>query len=340
MDKTLNEFTPIFLDEFEYIWNETLQKLKYNQNQLVIGNRLRPQICLWGYLSLYPNIEVTNISLSNIASVSVSIEMIHKASLLLDDWIDCDSERHGKPTFHKEYSPQETVLVALNLISFSMYRLKSIFQGSNKKLPIHYFICLETLLNTIYSMARGALDEIRLNNDTLYCTDVINNISSMETSKIISNSLLLGYYVGLNEKTPDPIIEKHFNQIGETCGYIFQVMNDLEAFSNPQKLLSHKGNLNYDVLNNRKNIAIAALYETANANDKRKLQSAPNENIYPLIEKYHIINLFKDQLNDLYISLFNDVSALVKENISIEWINGFQYFLNYIKTYGENRLKK
>ena len=230
MDKTLNEFTPIFLDEFEHIWNETLQKLKYNQNQLVIGNRLRPQICLWGYLSLYPNIEVTNISLSNIASVSVSIEMIHKASLLLDDWIDCDSERHGKPTFHKEYSPQETVLVALNLISFSMYRLKSIFQGSNKKLPIHYFICLETLLNTIYSMARGALDEIRLNNDTLYCTDVINNISSMETSKIISNSLLLGYYVGLNEKTPDPIIEKHFNQIGETCGYIFQVMKLLQQF--------------------------------------------------------------------------------------------------------------
>lgn len=340
MDTTLNEFTPIFLNEFERIWNETLQELKYDQAQLIIGNRLRPQICLWGYLSLYPNIEVTNTSISNIASVSVSIEMIHKASLLLDDWIDCDSERHGKPTFHKEYSPQETVLVALNLISISMYRLKSIFQGSNKKLPIHYFICLDTLLNTIYSMAYGAINEIRLNNDTLYCTDVINNISNMETSKIIGNSLLLGYYVGLGEKNPDPIIVKHFSQIGETCGYIFQVMNDLEAFSNPEKLLSHKGNLNYDVSNNRKNIAIATLYETANAFDKRKLKTAPNENLYSLIEKYHIINLFKDQLEDLCKSLFDNVSALVKENISIEWISGFQYFLNYIKTYGENRLKK
>lgn len=340
MDKTLNKFTPIFLDEFERVWNETLQELKYNQAQLVMGNRLRPQICLWGYLSLYPHIEITRTSLSNIASVSVSIEMIHKASLLLDDWIDCDSERHGKPAFHREYSSQETVLVALNLISFSMYRLKSIFQDSNKKLPIHYFICLDTLLDTISSMARGALEEIRLNNDTLYCTDVINNISKLETSKIIGNSLLLGYYVGLNEKNPNPVIEKHFNQIGNTCGYIFQVMNDLEAFSNPQKLLSHKGSLNYDVLNNRKNIAIAALYEIANVKDKEELKTTPNENLYPLIEKYRIINLLKYQLNDLYKSLIDDTAALVNQNISPEWINSFQYFLNYIKIYGENRLKK
>lgn len=340
MTKDLNEFTPIFLNEFEYIWHEILQELKYNQAQLVIGNRLRPQICLWGYLSLYPNIELTRASLSNIASISVSIEMIHKASLLLDDWIDNDNERHGKPAFHTEYPPQETVLVALNLIGLSMYRLKSIFQGSNKKLPTHYFICLDTLLDTIYSMAQGALRELQLDTDTLYCTTTIQNISELETSKIIGNSLLLGYYAGLNKHEPNPIIEKQFKQIGENCGYIFQVMNDLEAFSNPQKLLSHKGNLNCDVLNNRKNIAIAALYETASPKDKKKLKMAPNENLYPLTEKYHIIDLFKDQLNDLYKKLINDVSSLVDENISIEWVNSFQYFLNYIKTYGENRLKK
>ena len=102
----------------------------------------------------------------------------------------------------------------------------------------------------------------------------------------------------------------------------------------------YEGNLNYDVLNNRKNIAIVTLYEIANTKDKKKLKTTPNENLYPLIEKYHIINLLKDQLNDLYKSLIDDISMLKNENISLEWINSFQYFLNYIKTYGENRLKK
>jgi len=108
-----------------------------------------------------------------------------------------------------------------------------------------YFLCLDTLIDTIYSMANGALKELNLNVANIYNIESIQEITQLETSAIIGNSMLIGYYTGLAEKGPNSIIVDKFKLIGDMCGYIFQTMNDLEIFSNPQKF-PHSQLLSFD----------------------------------------------------------------------------------------------
>lgn len=337
--KTINEkITDLFLKEFDQHWKRMLNCINSHQIQLIQGNRLRPQICLWGYMATQSFKE--DLSFDLIAAVSVSIEMIHKASLMLDDWIDEDCERHGMPAFHTQYSPQNTVITALTIIGFSLKRLKQIIPNSAANLPRYYFLCLDTLIDTIYSMAEGALKEMCLNETNIYDTKTIKKITQLETSEIIGNSMLIGYYTGLNQSIPDPLIVDSFKEIGDMCGYIFQTMNDLEIFSNPHKLYAHKGNLNPDILKKRKNIAIAALYDIANKHDKKMLTNNIENNLLPLMKKYCVSELLTHQLNDVYKQLQKNVFGLVETGISRDWVNNYLCFLEYVKKFGEDRLKQ
>ncbi len=336
--KTFYErITTAFLNEFDSYWIEMLETINCKQIQLIQGNRLRPQICLWGYLATLSFNEKQSLEL--IASVSVSIEMIHKASIMLDDWIDEDCERHGNPAFHTEYSPQNTVITALTIIGFSLKRLKQIIPNTSLNLPHYYFLCLDTLIDTIYSMADGALKELNLNVANIYNIESIQEITQLETSAIIGNSMLIGYYTGLAEKGPNSIIVDKFKLIGDMCGYIFQTMNDLEIFSNPQKLYAHKGNFNSDITKKRKNIAIATLYDVASSNDK-KIIAHKQENLLYFMKKYNISEILKYQLLDIYNLLKKNVFELEEIGISKGWINNFLCFLDYIKNFGEDRLKQ
>ena len=146
--------TKSFLNNFDIFWTDTINSIGLDSAQLKIGNRLRPQICLWGYLATVDSYDVATNDYSYIANIAVSIELVHKASLLIDDWIDDDSERHGNPAFHIEYSPQHAVLCALNMIGCAMDRLESAFTD-NIVLPHNYYLCLKAVLKTVCSMARS-----------------------------------------------------------------------------------------------------------------------------------------------------------------------------------------
>lgn len=334
-----NNLTDIFLKEFDKHWGEALATVQCQQIQLIQGNRLRPQICLWGYLSAFQSTKKAAESISAIASVSVSIELIHKASIMLDDWIDDDRERHGVPTFHTEYSPQDTVITSLTIIGLALKRLKNLVPDPTQKLPHYYFMCIGTLIDTIYAMAQGALKELRLNSDTMYDVENVKDVMQLETAQIIGDSMIVGYYVGIDKSSPDSLVIDSFKKIGDMCGYIFQAMNDLEVFSNPKKLYAHKGNLNSDIIKSRKNIAIAMLYDVSSRSDKSLLRQNPQKNLQGLMKKYHITESILFQLNDLFTQAKHIVYNMGNYGISNEWIEGFISFLDYIKEFGEERLK-
>ena len=339
MSDKFESITMAFLREFDYYWNDMLKVIGYNQIQLSSGNRLRPQICLWGFLATKTNLDEIMSELPHIASVSVSLEMIHKASILLDDWLDEDKVRHGQPAFHTEFPSQDTILVALNIIALSMARLRDGIEETSVILPHHYFTCLDTVLNTIYAMARGALKELRLKGMDFYNSNTIKEIIQLETAEIIGNCLLLGYYTGIKENEGNIHIENIFKQIGDQCGYLFQAMNDLEAFSNPQKLCFHKGNLNSDIMKQRKNIGVAMLYELANNSDKKKLVSSLANNLYPLMKKYDVVTVLRRQLNAIYENVLLEIDEIQTYGIPLEWCVGFKEFWTYVKKFGESRLE-
>lgn len=339
MTEKFKTITIKFLEEFDLSWNKMLEIIGYNQIQLSSGNRLRPQICLWGFLAAKSDFDNIIPELSHIASVSVSLEMIHKASILIDDWLDEDEVRHGQSAFHTEFSLQDTILVALNMISLSTVRLKNEFDKTSVKLPHHYFTCLDIVLETIYAMAKGALKELRLGELDFYNSAKIKEIIQLETAEIIGNCLLVGYYTSIKEDRKNIHVENFLKQIGDQCGYLFQAMNDLEAFSNPQKLFSYKGNLNSDIVKQRKNIGVAMLYELSNRHDKKLLVNSLEENLFPLMKKYDIVSILKKQLNALYENVLHEIDGIQAFGIPFEWCVGFKEFWAYVKKYSESRLE-
>jgi len=330
--------TKDFLRCFDVYWSNMLNTLDNHQAQLVSGNKLRPQICLWGYLATIPPDDVSSQSYDYIANVAVSIEMIHKASLLLDDWLDNDNERHGKPAFHTEFDPQYSVVFALNLIGYAMYRLEEVFPASIT-LPHHYYLCLDTIVKTINSMAKGALKELQFQPDDIFSNDKVREITQLETAEIIGNSMLLGYYAGVGENR-NHLIETQFKKIGDQCGYLFQALNDLEVFESPKLLEQHKGSLNYDLLIHRKNLAITILYEVASPADRVLLKNADKDKLTSLMKKYRIVETMKRELHCVNDNIILFCAELRSKGLPAEWCEGLNWFLGYVKKFAEERLKK
>ena len=328
--------TECFLQKFDIYWIRALNELGTQQAQLVSGNRLRPQICLWGYLATISPNEACSHNFDQIADIAVSIELIHKASLLLDDWIDNDQERHGQLAFHSEHSPQYAVLFALKMIGFSMSRLENTFSDS-VVLPHHYNLCLNTLIKTIYSMAKGAVEELNLQKMDLFDSKKIREIIQLETAEILGNSMLIGYYAGVgNERNMQ--IEKIFKEQGDQCGYLFQALNDLEAFENPIQLKKHKGAINLDLFLGRKNLAISTLYQVANEKDRTRLLQVNEAELISLIQKYHIIESLKEELKSVYNNILSTGMTLQSVGLPKEWCEGLRWFLSQVKEYAETRL--
>ena len=328
--------TQMFLVKFEELWSVAVNSINIDGEQLKGGNRLRPQICLWGYLLTINPSRVQEHDYTMIANVAVSIELVHKALLLIDDWIDNDSERHGKRAFHIEYSPQQAVLSALNMIGYAMDRLDGVF--ANHITPSHnYYLCLNTLVKTVHSMAEGALAELRLENLDFFNRGKIEEIMQLETAEILGNSMLLGYYAGVGANVSKHI-EKKLKEFGDKCGYLFQAFNDMEAFANPQKLVTHKGGWNLDYQSRRKNIAVVTLFELANERDRKAILESNESSLLRLMEKYQVLNTLKRELDNLYGNLIESCFADFSNDIPDYWAHGLRNFLIYIKEFAEERL--
>lgn len=256
----MNTYNDLFIEfesKFNEYWYSLMDSSFFRQEQFLLGNRLRPKIVFAGYLAAKSHSDISKNDIELVSKLSLSMELIHKASIILDDLIDDDPKRHGKPTFHKEYGSNITYMFAANLLSISIKNLDDYISDLPdtdvlRKKGIHL------LAQTMYDMSLGEVKELQLDSINKFNKALIKNIISLETVPLIRNSLLLGYYAGDNY---DEKVEKALRNIGDTCGYVFQILNDLEPFCNSDKLIAHKGRLNMDLQSDKKNIALALLYE-------------------------------------------------------------------------------
>ena len=311
-DCIMGDASTDFLSMFEHKWKEELSfhKLPYcNASQILVGNRLRPIILAWGYY-----INTKSINHEFILDYAICIELIHKASILLDDLIDNDKKRHGLKTFHIEYSQAETILYAIFLIN------RSITIMHQKDMEKNSFYT-SMLLKTINNMSIGGIKEICI--ESLLNIQDVTDIINLETTSLIENSFLLGYM--LSDKTNGSIMEEVFN-IGHLCGYCFQVLNDIEPFLAPDINQKYKGFTNNDFSRNRKNIVIAYLYGACSQYERKRIVNNNFENINNLISKYKIIDLILDDINFKMDSIKK--SAISLYNTNLTYYSDFIQFLN------------
>lgn len=328
-----------FIEAFNKNWADLMDELFFQQEQFISGNRLRPYILFVGYLASKSNFQVENSEYDKISKLSLCIELIHKSSLILDDLIDGDPARHGKITFHMEHGFENTMMFAINLLSVSVQKMNQLI-SENTEYTVLKEKGIDLLSQTMYDMSLGELKEMNLNDKERYNYKKIEEIINLETSPLIANSLLLGYYAGNGH---DKIVENILQSIGYECGYIFQVMNDLEAFCQQEKLKKHKGRLNTDIVYAKKNIILTLLYGLISEKEKKQLASASSEDkindllIY-YFNRYKIRDSFMREVELVHTNINQQITELETHGIHTSWCELFRSFINTIIEECINRL--
>lgn len=225
-----------YTDCFNEKWKDFIKSfnMKYaSSKQLVIGNRIRPYLVLWGFSLGKESMDSTYYDFC--ANLSISLEGIHKASVIVDDIVDGDTKRRGVNCLHIEYSEYESVFFAVCLLSQSVKQI-------NECIKEHESLSLKNsavtmLCDVIFDMCAGALMEMNINDNQRKNLNHIQEIIQLETVSLLKNCLLIGY---LASGCQDTKKEECIKNIGQKCGYIFQVINDLEPFCNPDYIIKLK----------------------------------------------------------------------------------------------------
>lgn len=319
-----------FSDCFNKRWQNQLDQLAKpysNALQLRIGNHLRPKLTCWG--TAFNTKSVDELDVQKAAEIASYIEMLHKASILIDDMIDRDDARHGQAAFHKEFSKDDTMVFAVLLLAKGAAGINNIFKDSTKHAQ-----AVALYADTIANMATGCLEELSLDSESKFSIQKIRRIIHLETTTLITNSLLLGYWSNHDGSNKLNEIDSDINNIGNNCGYIFQILNDLEPFSANGKNIAHKKSLNIDIVRERKNIAVAYIYGAATskerANIMRKKDEELQEYVLGLYDKYSVGDAIKNEAYALERETMKIVDLLEKKCANLDCVRDFRRFVREI----------
>lgn len=300
--------------------------------QLRIGSHLRPLLVYWGGALGAEKVEKMRIE--DITELAICIEILHKTSIIVDDLIDGDIQRHSKSAFHIQFSPDETIIFAVYMLGTAFAK---IFALSQK------YAFLQTPFVTMYAqtlceMATGCLSELTLTQEKRYNYETIVTIMQKETSTLIKNSFLMGFLTNDNlDQNVIVIIER----IGEKVGYLFQAMNDMEPFCDDRNLTQHKGTLNFDFNRSRKNIVLPYIYGRCSISEKNKLledKKVDTTLLLNLYQKYQIGSIIKDDLDNIQRQLEIHFSELEKMQVNQMCLTDFKRFYYEIMQIAKKRL--
>ncbi len=327
-----------FIQFYQKNWDELLSDIYYKTELLNYGHKLRPRLVYWGFRAGEHN-PITDRDFNAVSRVAISIELVHKTSELLDDYIDGDTARHGMESFHITHGPERTMIYSLNILCRALKIINNVFldyidDSTYSKLSI------KIIVQTLEDMTLGVLKELDMNsNIDMVSIAEIQEIMHLETSSLITNSLLVGLLLTQNT---DPATISLFESIGHDLGYIFQTLNDLEPFCSNRNN-DHKGSLNTDISRNRKNVCIPFMYTYLSAKEKRVLKKCDLGNrdhyLLMLFEKYSIKQKLFEDISNIVCGIHSNIDKISPQSVNPIWIESFHYFVDSIISVSKKRLE-
>lgn len=328
----------LFIQFYEKNWKELLSDTYYKTELLSYGHKLRPRLVYWGFRAGESK-QLTDRDYDAVSKVAISIELVHKTSELLDDYIDGDTARHGMESFHITHGPERTMIFSLNILCRALKIINNVFidyidDSNYSKLSI------KLIVQTLEDMTLGVLRELDLHNniDMIELND-IQEIMNLETASLITNSLLVGLL--LSQNTDEETVSL-FTEIGTDLGYIFQTLNDLEPFCS-QKNNDHKGSLNTDISRNRKNVCVPFMYVYLTHKEKKELSTCSIENrdsyLLTLFEKYSIKEKLLKEISNVMSNIHTNIDKISPQTVNPIWIKSFHNFVDSVISVSEKRLE-
>lgn len=330
-----------FLNIFKSNWEKHIQTFpeRYvKSKQLNIGTRFRPLLLCWGYVIAKESLTIEE--KNDVSRLAIYLELLHKATLLIDDLIDDDSERNGVVSFHSEYSNHEAVLFAIFLLGNGLNQLVDVLEGSNVSKELNSIV--KMYAKAIQDMSQGVLEELTLEKLDLMSISNTKRMIELQTIALVKNGLLTGYKFGNGPIEDYQTVEN----IGYDCGYIFQVLNDLEPFSSRSLNMEHKGKTNSDFERSRKNAIVPFIVNSLQRKEKRMLEESlrnniPEDDISQLLYSYYSRNqIIEEVLENLLLvreNLLNNFDQLDKRKAKINCIHEFTGFINHVFKVGLKR---
>ena len=321
-----------FVQFYKKNWAKMMEQSYYKSENIDWGHCLRPRLVYWGFLAGSQS-SLLDEQLDSIAKVAVCIEFVHKASLLLDDFIDKDTMRHGEVSFYVSHGVEKTVMFTIHLLCMSLKELTDVFYKCSLE-GSFYYKSMTSLIRTLYNMSLGVLMELDLSSLDLANVEKIKEIMDLETSSLIENSILLGYFLS-GDNVLD--VEQTLEQIGSKIGFAFQVLNDLEPFCS-QKNEAHKGSQNTDVSRNRKNICFPVLMGLLSKRERVKVVDESDDYLIYLFEKYNVKQILIDDVHNMLFGIQSELIRLTPIIKRENWGNLFMQFVASVISVFENRL--
>lgn len=326
-----------FINLFQAQWEEHIKSFpaRYQTGkQLILGSRFRPVLVSWGYL--LSGGEFNEDDRAEVAKLAVYVELLHKATLLIDDLIDQDDTRNGEESFHVEFSDNEAILFAIYLMGDCLKKLSVATARAHTEKG--YPEIIELLGEAIKDMSLGAIEEVISPGDQLASFAKAKRIIELQTIALIKNGLLTGYKYGRGEIHYVDTIDS----LGYDCGYLFQVLNDLEPFLGADLNALHKGTVNFDVLRSRKNITVAFISDRLSSSERDRLHVSIGS-ADPLLPshlngwflKYDVLNSILENLRDVQKSIGTNINSLP---LDVQRRSDFYAFVNYVLSVALGRI--
>jgi geranylgeranyl diphosphate synthase type I len=279
------------------------------------GKRLRPMCMVYGFASLQEEKE-------RIIPPSTSCELVHSASLILDDAMDEDVVRHGKTTFNAIYADR-----CLRTLNFDLDAYKDGREWINKRSIMHLFNLQRIIFRYSYGISVLASNFMyAMSEETLLESDFV------QEKKMHALDLHRRMYLELNEGQLTDIFfenkrcyeEEYFSMILKKTGILFVYpirigllfaeapdCTMLDGYSRPMSqsfqirddILGTFGETtgkpqDSDIKEGKRTLLVIKAYEGADESEKERLDAV-------LGDKYAT----KDDVNDIK-EIFEDTGAL------------------------------
>ena len=319
-----------FISAYEKTWTRVMADTYFPSEKMDVGHKLRPRLVYWGFL--YRNSTPNTEEYEAIGKLAVSIELIHKASLLIDDYIDRDTARHGRPAFYTEHGVERTIIYSLNLLSTALSMINKVF--AEKEIAAQYFTSMASIIDMLESMTRGVLKELDLGVISSHGLLSIKEIMILETAELISSSLVSGYSLAGGDISAELCLLK---SIGKKVGFVFQILNDMEPFAVSNH--DHKGSINIDIGRRRKNYCVAIINELASRKERKKLDQCEEADleqyIFQLLERYKVLPLLQ---NECRTTLADAIEEVKNTTTNQGWASDFNMFIQSVYDVSSTRL--
>ena len=200
------------------------------------GKRLRP-------ILVYLVGEIGEASEESLNTLAAAIELIHCYSLIHDDLpsMDNDDFRRGKKSSHKKFGEANAILAgdALQSLSYEIICDDEDLTADEKIIAIKMLTSSCGKIGMVY----GQFLDIKNESESID-ENLIENIHSLKTGKLIGCSILLGQIGNSKENEKDAL-----KAFGEKIGLAFQITDDILEVTSDKETLGK--DINSDLKNDK-----------------------------------------------------------------------------------------